>query len=55
MVFNTTYNNISAILWRSVLLVGETGVFEENLSQITVKLYHKLTTTISLKYCWKWH
>jgi hypothetical protein len=26
MVFNTTFNNISAISWRSVLLVGEIGV-----------------------------
>ena len=28
MVFNTTLNNISAILWRSVLLVEETRVLE---------------------------
>jgi len=26
MVLNTTFNNISAKLWRSVLLVEETGV-----------------------------
>jgi len=25
MVFNATFNNISAIWWRSVLLVEETG------------------------------
>jgi hypothetical protein len=30
MVFNATFNNISAISWRSVLLVGETGVPGEN-------------------------
>ena len=30
MVFNTTFNNISAISWRSVLLVEETGVPGEN-------------------------
>ena len=30
MVFNATLNNISVISWRSVLLVGETGVPEEN-------------------------
>jgi hypothetical protein len=30
MVFNTTFNNISAILWWSVLLVEETGVHGEN-------------------------
>jgi len=26
MVFNTTFNNMSVISWRSVLLVEETGV-----------------------------
>ena len=26
MVFNVTFNNISVIFWRSVLLVEETGV-----------------------------
>jgi hypothetical protein len=30
MVFNATLNNISVISWRSVLLVGETGVPGEN-------------------------
>ena len=30
MVFNATFNNISAISWRSVLLVEETGVHGEN-------------------------
>ena len=30
MVFNATFNNISAISWRSVLLVEETGVPWEN-------------------------
>jgi hypothetical protein len=30
MVFNATFNNISAILWESVLLVEETGVPVEN-------------------------
>jgi hypothetical protein len=41
MVFNATFNNISAILWRSVLLVEETGVPEKttDLSQVTDKLY----------------
>jgi hypothetical protein len=29
MVFNTTFNNISEISWRSVLLVEETGVLGE--------------------------
>ena len=30
MLFNATFNNISAISWRSVLLVEETGVPGEN-------------------------
>ena len=30
MVFNTTFNNISAISWQSVLLLKETGVPGEN-------------------------
>jgi len=30
MVFNATFNNISAISWRSVLLAEETGVLAEN-------------------------
>jgi hypothetical protein len=30
MVLNATFNNISVISWRSVLLVGETEVFGEN-------------------------
>jgi hypothetical protein len=30
MVFNVTFNNISVITWRSVLLVEETGLPEKN-------------------------
>jgi hypothetical protein len=30
MVFNATFNNITVISWRSVLLVEETGVPREN-------------------------
>jgi hypothetical protein len=30
MVFNATYDNISVILWRNVLLVEENGVTGEN-------------------------
>jgi hypothetical protein len=30
MMFNATFNNISAILWRSAVLVEETGVHGEN-------------------------
>jgi len=29
MVFNATFSNMSAISWRSVLLVGDTGVPEK--------------------------
>jgi len=38
-VFNATFNNISVILWRSVLLVEETGVPGENHRPVTDKLY----------------
>jgi hypothetical protein len=41
MVFNATFNNISVISWRSVLLVEETGGPGKttDLSQFTDKLY----------------
>jgi len=39
MVFNATFNNISAISWRSVLLVKEIRVPEEN-HRPTDKLDH---------------
>ena len=41
MVLNATFNNISVISWRSVLLVEETGNLEKttNLSQVTDKFY----------------
>ena len=35
MVFNATFNNISVIFWRSVLLVEETGVPGENHRPVT--------------------
>jgi len=35
MVFNATFNNISFISWRSVLLVEETGVPGENHRPVT--------------------
>jgi hypothetical protein len=40
LVFNTTFNNISVILWQSVLLVEETGVPQKStdLPQVTDKL-----------------
>jgi hypothetical protein len=35
MMLNTTFNNISVISWRSVLLVDETGVPGENHRPVT--------------------
>jgi hypothetical protein len=44
MVFNTTFNNISVIVWRSVLLMRKPKVPGENhqpaVLQVTDKLYH---------------
>ena len=45
MVFNATFNNISVISWRSVLLVEETGAPWENLPHVTDKLYHIMLYT----------
>jgi hypothetical protein len=36
MVFNTTFNNISAISWQSVLLVEETGVSGVNHAPVAI-------------------
>ena len=45
MVFNTTFNNISVISWRSVLLVEETRVPKKttDLPQATDTLYHQMS------------
>ena len=43
MIFNATFNNISIISWRSVLLEEKTRVPVENhrpVSKVTDKLYH---------------
>jgi hypothetical protein len=47
MVFNATFNNISAISWQSVLMVEETEVPGEttDLSQVTDKRYHIMLYT----------
>jgi hypothetical protein len=44
MVFNATFNNISVILWLSVLLVEETGIPRENHQPVANpdKLYHMM-------------
>jgi hypothetical protein len=36
MMFNTTFSNISGILWRSVLMLEKTF----DLTQVSDKLYH---------------
>ena len=51
MVFNTTFNNISVILWKSVLLMEETKIHGRNLRPVTSHwqtLSHNRTQTHNL-------
>jgi hypothetical protein len=50
MVFNATFNNISVISWRPVLLVEETGLLGENHRPVAIhrKVYHIMLYRVHL-------
>jgi hypothetical protein len=47
MVFNTTFNNISVILWRSVLKMEETGENHRPGATHWKPLYHNVVLVVS--------
>jgi hypothetical protein len=50
MVLNATFNNISVLLWRSVLLVEETGILDKitDLQQVIDSLYRIMMDRVHL-------
>jgi hypothetical protein len=48
MVFNATFNNISAISWWSILSVEETREKSTDLPQVIDKLYHIMLYRVHL-------
>ena len=52
MMLNATFNNISVISWRLVLLVEEIGEPMEttDLSQVTEKLYHIILYRVQMSW-----
>ena len=50
MVFNATYNNISVISWRSILLLEETGGPGENYRAVASyqQIYHIMLYRVHL-------
>jgi uncharacterized membrane protein len=52
IVLSATFNNISVLSWRSVLLVGETGE-NHDLPQVDISLSFILNWLYNVLFCWK--
>ena len=50
MVFNATFNNISVISWRSVLLMEETGISGENHQPVARQSLSEICITLFCNY-----